>query len=109
MGVWLQRDILGLGIPEELPAKRIVLAPHPCGLNFAEGTITAGEGMAALGWSKTGRRFRLTASAPEEYELQLTLPKEIRGCMKIRLNGQPVAAGTETIRGLRGAVELTAE
>ena len=109
VGVWLQRDILGLGIPEELPSKRITLAPHPCSLDFAQGVVTAGQGIASLKWSRTEERFHLTASAPGEYELQLILPKEIRGCMKILLNGQPIAAGTEIIRGLRSAIELTAE
>lgn len=109
VGVWLQRDILGLGIPQVLPQKRIDIAPHLCGLEFAQGTVSTEEGVAALKWSMEKGRFRLTVSAPKEYELVLTLPKEIRGSDRILLNGAPVEPGTRAIRGLRGAVELTAE
>ena len=90
IGVLLSRDILGLDIPQTLPEKSVNIAPNPCGLRFAQGTVNTPDGVISVSWYKNEDEFELNVSAPQTYKLNITLPKEIRGYDVITCNGEEI-------------------
>lgn len=107
-GVWLARDILGIGIPQVWPKKTVRIAPHACGLRFAQGTVDTPDGTIGVHWCRTEHSFTLSVNAPAEYEVVLELPAEIRCCDTVTLNGQPLSSGSREIGGLHGGFLLAA-
>lgn len=80
VGVHLTRDILGLG-EVHLQEKRVRVAPHPCGLQWAKGCEQTPCGPLAVSWnySPDGRAFRLACTVPPGWSVELSLPQELRG------------------------------
>lgn len=74
-GVLLTKDILGLYIADERE-KRFSVAPHPCGLRWAKGTMLTQRGAVSLCWSAENNRFRLSLTKPEGYAAEIILPPE---------------------------------
>ena len=107
IGVLLQKDVLGIGIPQVCPEKTVVIAPHILGLKFAEGSVMTDDGMIGVYWNYDGKRFDLNVSAPETYEITLRLPREIRGFSSVRLNGDEISQRKE-VKGIRGGFTVTA-
>ena len=107
IGVLLQRDILGIGMPQVCPEKTVNIAPHILGLRFAEGSVMTDDGVIGVHWNYDGKRFVMTVSAPETYEITLCLPREIRGFTSVKLNGGEINQRKE-IKGIRGAFTVTA-
>jgi len=108
VGVWLTRDILGLGIPEEMPVRSIKIAPHPCGLRFASGTVETLDGVVSLSWSSDERTFYLNSSIPNGYIVEFDIPEYIRGWNNIIVNGEKICAGTCSIKINSGYIDLLA-
>ena len=106
-GVWLVRDFLGLGIPDEV-TKTITIAPHPIGLKWAKGSVATEDGFACLDWHMERCFFRLNATVPGRYHAELHLPEEIRGWKDILVNGVKVENPREANRDLTGSFEATA-
>jgi hypothetical protein len=90
IGVLLSRDILGLDIPQTVPEKYVNIAPNPCGLRFAEGTVDTPDGVISVSWHKGEGEFELNVSAPASYKLNITLPPEIRGYDTVTVNGERI-------------------
>jgi hypothetical protein len=107
VAVWLVRDFLGLGIPDAVD-RHIDLAPHPCELKWAAGSIAVGESTASLRWSLGKDSFDLSATVPSDYTAALQLPPEVLGWTEITLNDQPVSANQMKIDGLSGGITLRA-
>lgn len=105
-GVWLVRDFLGLGAPDEL-SKSINVAPHPSGLKWAKGSVATATGIASVDWSMGPRSFRLEATVPQGYRAELRLPEEVRGWGEVLLNGDRVEDPREPIV-VAGSFETTA-
>lgn len=97
--MWLVRDFLGLGIPDAA-AKAISIAPHPCGLRWAKGSVRTEAGIASVAWSLDPRIFRLDAAVPHGYRAELRLPEEVRGWGEILVNGVRVENPREPVRDL---------
>ena len=106
-GVWLARDFLGLGIPDAV-TRTITLAPHPCGLRWAKGTVKTNGGSASVAWNMERRLFRLDGTVPEGYRAELHLPGEVRGWGEIAVNDQRIDNPREAIRDLAESFAVTA-
>ena len=106
-GVWLARDFLGLGIPDAV-TRTITLAPHPCGLRWAKGTVKTAGGTAGVAWSMERRSFRLDATVPEGYSAELRLPGEVRGWSEVTVNDRPLDNPREPILDLAESFTVTA-
>ena len=106
-GVWLVRDFLGLGIPDAV-TRTIVIAPHPCGLRWAKGTVKTEGGNAGVAWSMDRRSFRLDGTVPRGYRAELRLPEEVRGWGEVVVNEQPVDNPREPVRDLAESFVVTA-
>ncbi len=65
-GAMLIRDILGIGIANEIE-KTITLAPHPDRLTFANGYTTVKGGKVTVGWYVKNNILYFTATVPEGY------------------------------------------
>lgn len=89
-GVLLVRDLLGLGIPDEVE-KRIVIAPHLGGCRWAQGSVGTNNGLAALSWEVDGDTFRLMVNIPDGYTIDYRLPRELLGFKHWEINYCPVA------------------
>ncbi len=90
IGVLLARDILGLHTPETYPKKAVTIAPHTLGLRFAQGSVNTDDGVISVYWKYDGRSFDMSVTAPDEYEITLRLPREVRCFSKIALNGKEI-------------------
>ena len=83
-GVHLMRDVLGMGEPVREPDGRIVLniAPHPCSLRWAKGTMELPEGLLSVNWKYDGDHFALDVHLPAEerdrFCVQVCLPREAK-------------------------------
>ncbi len=73
-GVHLTRDILGLGIPDELH-KTVTIAPHPCGLRWARGTVSTSCGSISLFWTAEKHHLRIRLSLPEAFRADIRVPE----------------------------------
>ena len=106
-GVWLARDFLGFGIPDAV-TRTIAIAPHPCGLRWAKGTVKTEGGNAGVAWSMDRRLFRLHATVPPGYRAVLHLPGEVRGWGEVAVNDQRIDNPREPIRDLAESFAVTA-
>ena len=106
-GVWLVRDFLGLGIPDAV-TRTITIAPHPCGLRWAKGTVKTEDGNAGVAWSMERQSFRLDATVPEGYRAELRLPAEVRGWGEVTVNERRIDNPREAIRDLTESFAVTA-
>ncbi|MBQ9951561.1 MAG: hypothetical protein IJO98_05425 [Clostridia bacterium] len=83
-GVHLMRDVLGMGAPEreEDGCVRLTVAPHPCGLRWARGSMELPEGLLAVSWKHDGEQFVLDVHLPpesrEKFRVDVRLPREAR-------------------------------
>lgn len=79
-GVLLMRDVLGLHEPDAV-TKTIRIAPHLCGLKWASGKTSCGEGEVMVAWTADSfaKRFELSVYHPEDYTVDIVLPQEISG------------------------------
>lgn len=107
-GVWLMRDILGLGIPDEVE-KNLTIAPHPCGLRWAKGSINTNHGVASIKWSLEDDLFEMVAAVPEEYAVRLEIPEEIRSWRNISLNSKAIPTAIQSMSGIKGSFILAAK
>ena len=105
-GVWLVRDFLGLGIPDAV-TRTITIAPHPCGLRWAKGTVKTEGGNVGVAWSMERRSFRLDATVPEGYRAELRLPGEVRGWSEVTVNERRIEP-REALRDLAESFAVTA-
>jgi len=84
-GVHLMLDVLGMGMPERKRDGRIVLpiAPHPCSLRWAKGTMELPEGSVSVSWMYDGESFELNVRLPaqkrELFCAEVALPREVKG------------------------------
>ena len=106
-GVWLVRDFLGLGIPDAV-TRTIMIAPHPCGLRWAKGTVKTEGGNAGVAWSMDRRSFRLDGTVPQGYRAELRLPEEVRGWGEVAVNEQRIDNPREAVRDLAESFVVTA-
>lgn len=90
-GVLLTRDVLGLG-PADEREKRFCVAPDPCGLRWAKGTMKTCTGMVSLSWSAGKNKFRISLTKPKDYTAKVILPREYRG-LKAKIMGQARESG----------------
>ncbi|MBP3388877.1 MAG: hypothetical protein J6K98_03280 [Clostridia bacterium] len=88
-GVHLVRDLLGLGIPNEIDAC-ITISPHPCGRQWAQGAIGTNKGLTTLAWKLEGDTFRMTAGLPEGYRPVYRLSRELLAVKHWEINGRPI-------------------
>ena len=81
-GVHLLRDVLGISEPQRTETGRIrlTIAPHLCGLDWANGTMELPEGTLSVSWKFTGETFTLDVHTPclDAFDLEIRLPKEAR-------------------------------
>lgn len=83
-GVHLMRDVLGMGMPvrEEDGRIRLSIAPHPCGLRWAKGTMELPEGILSVSWKYDGDSFELNVRLPKEnserFSVEVCLPREAK-------------------------------
>ena len=81
-GVHLLRDVLGMGEVHRMENGRLSLtiAPHPCGLRWAKGTMTLPEGILSAAWRYDGESFHLEVHLPqkERFDVTVHLPAEAR-------------------------------
>ena len=81
-GVHLLRDMLGMGEVHRMENGRLSLtiAPHPCGLRWAKGTMTLPEGILSAAWRYDGESFHLEVHLPqkERFDVTVHLPAEAR-------------------------------
>ncbi len=80
VGVHLTRDVLGLGIPNEVD-KTITISPNPNGLRWAKGVVGAKQGLASLSWHIDGETFSLKCTVPKGYKVLLDLSRNLQ-CYK---------------------------
>lgn len=92
-GVHLVRDVLGLGEPDGLD-RTLTVAPHPCGLRWARGTLELPEGVAAVSWRYDGDGFSMSCQIPDGYEVRICPPREVGmlepGRVHITVNGREI-------------------
>ena len=92
-GVHLVRDVLGLGEPDGLD-RTLTVAPHPCGLRWARGTLDLPEGVAAVSWRYDGDSFSMSCQIPDGYEVRICPPREVGmlepGRVHITVNGREI-------------------
>ena len=92
-GVHLVRDVLGLGEPDGLD-RTLTVAPHPCGLRWARGTLELPEGVAAVSWRYDGDSFSMSCQIPGGYEVRICPPREVGmlepGRVHITVNGREI-------------------
>lgn len=72
-GVQLMRDILGIGSYDALH-NTIKIAPHPCGLRWARGSVETPKGIVSVSWFYENGRLKVNVSAPEGMDTQIILP-----------------------------------
>lgn len=86
-GALLKKNILGLDQPSELE-KKILFAPHPCGLRWAEGTSLCSDGMIFCKWQADyeEHELRIILQLPQEWKAEFVRPFELSG-WKVLLNG----------------------
>ena len=91
--VWLVRDILGIHIPN-CREKTLKIAPHICSLEWAKGSL----GDISVCWNCKDGEYRLSAYAPEEYEVTFEIPRELWG-KTFTVNGKPCSSNSVVFRG----------
>ncbi len=98
--VWLVRDVLGIHIPDK-ERKTLTLSPYLGSLKWAKGSL----GEITVSWSNLKGEFKLSAYAPEEYEVTLKIPQELWG-KTVCVNGKPCH---EHFVSFRGSIEIVAK
>jgi hypothetical protein len=106
-GVWLIRDFLGIGIPDDV-VKTITIAPNPCGIKWAKGSIACGKDNISVYWFLAENCFKINAHIPDGYTVKFIVPREVRGFQKLTLNGKSVHFGS-TFFDISDSFEFTAE
>lgn len=84
VGVHLTRDVLGLGIPDEVD-KTITISPNPNGLMWAKGIVRTKQGFASLSWHIDGDVFNVKCSVPKGYKVLLDLSRNLQ-CYKLEID-----------------------
>lgn len=88
-GVWLVRDFLGLkSIDETL--REIVIAPHPEGMSWANGSTMTNNGPVFLEWRMDKRHVWLNVHVPEGYTIKWQFPDEWNNRPEWIINGELV-------------------
>jgi len=91
-GVIILKDFLGLNIPDEVD-KKMLIAPNICGLKWARGSMPCKDGNASVYWRKDNDSFKLQCTLPVGFNVEIHIPKEVRGWKKVTLNGVAVEFG----------------
>ena len=105
-GVWLVRDFLGLHIPDAVDGL-ITIAPHPCGIKWAKGSVKTDSGVASVNWCFEQGVFRLYATIPPGYKADLILPDEIGRRQHVTVDGNSATERDGAIRGLSDSFTVT--
>lgn len=66
-GVQLMRDVLGLGVPDEL-TKTVKIDPHPGDLRWARGFVNTSDGVISLSWVQKHGKPEMRLSLPEGWK-----------------------------------------
>lgn len=104
-----------LGVSPEEPGFACVrIAPEPCGLSWARGTVPTPMGDVRVSWSRDERSFELEAELPHAMRGRLVLPvpaEEYAAPEAERLApaGGPAAAGPECDGNASAGLRLTTE
>lgn len=97
------RDFLGIEIPDRVE-KKVKIAPHPCGLKWAKGGYKTVDGPVQVQWYQNKTEFRLIATIPQDYQAEITLPKELMYAEKVRVN--EILQDMEQIVTVKGNVSI---
>ncbi len=83
---WLSRYVLGVR-PTTLDDPFIV-APQPCGLNRAQGTVPTPQGPMSVTWQVVDKTFRIALEVPEGLKYELREPPEFKGRTEFHANSK---------------------
>jgi hypothetical protein len=77
-------SILGVR-PLEPGFKRILIAPKPGDLEWAEGSVNTPEGIVRVSWRKSDTQFHLSISAPSSCQVEYRTPAGLSPLIKVTL------------------------
>ena len=66
--VQLLRDVVGIGIPDAVN-KTVTVAPHPCGLRWARGSVMTPDGLISVSWVNENGEPEAKISLPEGWKM----------------------------------------
>lgn len=88
-GVWLVRDFLGIHSIDE-QGREIVIAPHPEGMRWANGSVKTKNGPVFLEWRTDLMHVWLNVSVPEGYHIKWQFPTEWKSRPEWFINGKAI-------------------
>ena len=80
---WLSRYVLGVR-PTTLDGP-LVIAPQPCGLSAAKGTVPTRYGLLTVDWQVRGGGLELTLSVPDGLRYDVREPADFNGRTEVRV------------------------
>ncbi len=80
----LSTYVLGI-FPAAEGFSKVLIAPKPCDLKWARGTVPSPQGHIEVAWERHENQFKLSVKAPEAVAVEIVLP---RAAKRIEVNSQ---------------------
>jgi hypothetical protein len=103
-GALMINNFLGVSNPDDVNMV-IDIAPKLINLRYAKGTVATKYGMMSVNWKTCDNIFELNISAPHEYQLNITIPKQYRKG-DIAVNGVKRDSKVKNLDGVKGKVMI---